>query len=129
MALKMALDSGLTNLVSTGGTETNPILTNTLTTGGTQTVQVWLYNDDSTVYYTGVTITPTGTDSSWFQLSTDNVTYQAAGAALTMPDLGKAGTADTTGHTFYVKVTTPSGQAVANITANSLQAQGSKYAV
>jgi hypothetical protein len=132
MALKIAKNSGLTDIVSAGD-NSNPITTLHSINGTTQTVQLWLFNDDNTKYYTGISIDPidsTGSDeSTWVYLSTDNVTYQAAGAALNMANIGAQGSADTTGKTFYMKVISPSGQTVQNKTDIKLSVAYTEFAV
>lgn len=131
MALKIAKNSGLTDIVSTDGT--NPITTQHSINGEVKTVQLWLFNNDNTKYYTGVNIDPTDTtgsdESTWVQLSLDNVTYQAASAALTFADIGAAGTPDVTGHTFYAKITSPSGQTVQNKTDIKLTVNFTEFAI
>jgi hypothetical protein len=131
MTLKISKNSGLTDIVSTDGT--NPITTPHPITGSSQVVQLWLFNNDATRYYQNINIDPTdvvGTDeSTWIQLSADGVTYLGGSAPLTMANIGASGTGDTTGHTFYAKVTSPSGQTVQNKTDIKLTVNFTEYAV
>jgi hypothetical protein len=125
--LKIAKNSGLTDIVSTGD-NSNPISTQHPITGSSQTMQLWLFNNDATKRYENITIDPTDVvstdESSWVQLSADGSTWQTASAALTMANIS-----DTTGHTFYVKVTSPSGQSVQNKTDIKLTVNYREFAV
>lgn len=129
MALKLYKDSACTQLISSG----SPLTTQHPITGSSVTVQCWIKNDDATKYYTTVAVDPqdtTATDeSTWVQLSSDNVTFQSASAALSLSDFGSAGTADTTARTFYVKVTTPSVADTQNKTDIFLNVTGREFAV
>jgi hypothetical protein len=135
MALKIAKNSALTDIVSTDGT--NPLTTQHPIAGSTVEVQCWLYNDENTRYYTGINIDPTdttGTDeSTWVYLAPDNAgvagTYGAASAPLTMANIGSAGTPDVTGHPFWVKVVTPSVGSVQNKTDIKLTVNFTEFAV
>ena len=131
MTLKISKNSGLTDIVSTDGT--NPITTPHPITGSSQVVQLWLFNNDATKYYTGITIDPTDSvstdESTWVQLSADGVTYLGASAALSMANIGSAGSGDTTGHTFYAKITTPSVGSTQNKTDIKLSVNYTEYAV
>jgi hypothetical protein len=132
MALKIAKNSALNDIVSSGD-NSNPITTLHSVNGTTQTIQLWLFNDDATKYYTGITIDPidsTGSDeSTWVSLSLDGITFQAAGAVLNMPNIGSSGSADTTGKTFYMKVISPSGQTVQNKNDIKLSVTYTEFAV
>jgi hypothetical protein len=134
--LKIAKNSGLTDIVSTGD-NSNPISTQHPITGSSQTMQLWLFDnskDANGVTYTQprrweiVAVDPTDAvstdESTWVQLSADGVTWQAAGTALSMGTIS-----DTIGHTFYVKVTSPSGQSVANKTDIKLTVSYREFAV
>lgn len=106
--LKISKNTGLTDIVSSS----NPITTKHVNTGASVAVREYLYNDDATKKYTGITIDPTDTtgsdESTWVQLAPDVAgvagTYLAAGAALTMADI----TDSNVGKPFWYKVTTPS---------------------
>lgn len=123
MALRISKNSGLTDVVSTGD-NSNPISTQHPITGSTVEQKLYLFNNDATKYYQNVNIDPTDAvstdESTWVQLAPDNAgsagTYGAAGAALTMANIGAAGSGDTTGKPFWVKVISPSGQSVQNKT-------------
>lgn len=132
MALKISKNSGLTDVVSTGD-NTNPISTQHPITGSSQVVQLWLFNNDATKYYQNITIDPTDSvstdESTWVQLSSDGVTYLGASAVLSMANIGASGSGDTTGKTFYAKVTTPSGQPVQNKTDIKLTVSYREFAV
>lgn len=114
MALKLSKNSGLTDLVSTDGS--NPITTSHPLAGSAQTVQLWLFNDDVTKRYEQISIlgedsnTGDGNQSSWIQLSSDGTNFQAAGASLSMANISNANT----GVTFYVRVTSSSVASVQN---------------
>jgi hypothetical protein len=133
--LKIAKNSGLTDIVSTDGT--NPITTQHPITGSTVEQKVYLFNNDATKYYTSVNIDPTDAvstdESTWVFLAPDNAgvagTYGAAGAALTMANVGAAGAGDTTGKPFWVKVVTPSLGATQNKTDIKLTVNFTEFAV
>jgi hypothetical protein len=131
--LKISKNSALTDIVSTDGT--NPIVTQHPIAGSSQVVQLWLFNNDNTKYYTGITIDPTdsnsadGDQSTWIQLSLDNVTYQSASAPLTFSDIGAAGAPDVTGHTFYAKITTPTVATTQNKTDIKLTVNFTEFAI
>lgn len=135
MALKIAKNSGLTDIVSTDGS--NPITTSHTIAGSTVEQKVYLFNNDSTKYYTGINIDPTDAvstdESTWIYLAPDNAgsagTYGAAGAALSMANIGAAGSGDTTGKPFWVKVITPSVGATQNKTDIKLTVNFTEYAV
>lgn len=137
MTLKIAEDSGLTNIVSTDGT--NPITTQHPISGSAVEKQVWLFNDDNTKYYSGITVTPYDTNASGggtiseIQLAPDNAgvagTYGAAGAALSMADIGSSGAPNTTGHPFWYKITTPSVASSQNMTDLALDVAATEFAV
>lgn len=135
MALKISKNSGLTDVVSTDGT--NPITTQHPITGSTVEQKLYLFNNDATKYYQNVNIDPTDAvstdESSWVFLAPDNAgaagTYGAASAALTMANIGAAGSGDTTGKPFWVKVVSPSGQSVQNKTDIKLTVNYREFAV
>lgn len=132
MTLKISKNSGLTDVVSNGD-NTNPITTQHPITGGSQVVQLWLFNNDATKYYQNITIDPTDSvstdESTWIQLSADGVTYNSPSAVLSMANIGSSGSGDTTGKTFYAKVTSPSGQSVSNKTDIKLTISYREFAV
>jgi hypothetical protein len=136
MALKIAKNSGLTDVVSSG-TNANPISTQHPITGSTVEQKLYLFNDDATKYYQNVNIDPTDAvstdESTWVYLAPDNAgaagTYGAAGAALTMANIGAAGSGDTTGKAFWCKVISPSGQSVQNKTDIKLTVNYREFAV
>lgn len=129
MALKLSKNSGLTDVVSSDGSISNPIQTSHPVEGSAQTVQMWIFNDNSSKKYQNVSIQAVdavGTsEANWIQLSLDNVTYQAAGASLTIPDITTANT----GTTFYVKVTTPTVADTINKSDIKLKTSFTEYAV
>jgi hypothetical protein len=163
MALKIAKNSGLTDIVSTGqlpyrkkadgtqvdaipqGSESlyeanpayNPLTTSHPIAGGTQEQKVYLFNDAISKYYTGVNIDPTdivSTDESgWVFLAPDNAgvagTYGAASAPLSMANIGVAGSGDTTGKPFWVKVVSPSVGTTQNKTDIKLTVNFTEFAV
>lgn len=125
MALKLSKNSGLTDIVSGA----NPITTQHPIAGSTQNVTVYLFNDDATKRYESISIDPTdatGTDeSTWIELSADNVTFQAAGAALSVPNISTANS----GTPIYVRVTTPSVGSTQNKTDIKLTTNYTEFAV
>jgi hypothetical protein len=129
MALKLYKDLACTQLISSG----SPLTTQHPIAGSAVTVNAYIKNDDATKYYTTVAIDPqdtTGSDeSSYVQLSSDGVTYQATSAALSLSDFGSAGTPDTAVRTIYVKVTTPSVADTQNKTDIFLNVTGREFAV
>lgn len=134
MALKISKNSALTDIVS----DVNPITTTHPTTGSASAaIPLWLFNDDATKYYTGINIDQTDAvstdESSWVQLAPDNAgaagAFGAGSAALAMANVGAAGSADTTGHPFWYKCTTPSGQTVQNKTDIKLTVGFTEFAV
>ncbi|MDR7001543.1 hypothetical protein [Neobacillus niacini] len=136
MALKISKNSGLTDVVSTGD-NSNPISTQHPITGSTVEQKLYLFNNDATKYYQNVNIDPTDAvstdESTWVFLAPDNAgvagTYGAAGAALTMANIGAAGSGDTTGKPFWMKVVSPSGQSVQNKTDIKLTVNYREFAV
>lgn len=134
--LKISKNSALNDLVS-AGTNLNPITTQHPVTGSTVETKHYLFNDDTTKYYQNITIDPTDStntdESTWVYLALDNAgvpgTYQAAGAALSMANIGAAGSGDTTGKPFWVKVVTPSGQSVQNKSDIKLTVSYREFAV
>lgn len=127
MALKISKNIGLTDVVS----DVNPISTEHPISGSAQTVQLWLFNDNAAKRYETITIYPIdssigdGDQSTWIELSADNVTYQAAGAVLNMANISTANS----GVTFYARITTPSVADSQNRTDIKLQVNGKEYAV
>ena len=136
MALKISKNSGLTDVVSTGD-NSNPISTQHPITGSTVEQKLYLFNNDATKYYQNVNIDPTDAvstdESTWVFLAPDSSgvagTYGAAGAALTMANIGAAGSGDTTGKPFWMKVVSPSGQSVQNKTDIKLTVNYREFAV
>lgn len=136
MALKISKNSGLTDVVSTGD-NSNPISTQHPITGSTVEQKLYLFNNDATKYYQNIAIDPTDAvstdESTWVFLAPDNAgvagTYGAASAALTMANIGAAGSGDTTGKPFWMKVVSPSGQSVQNKTDIKLTVNYREFAV
>jgi hypothetical protein len=136
MALKISKDSVKTDVVSSG-TNANPISTQHPITGSTVEQKLYLFNDDATKYYQNVNIDPTDAvstdESTWVFLAPDNAgsagAYGAAGAALTMANIGASGSGDTTVKAFWMKVTSPSGQSVQNKTDIKLTVNYREFAV
>jgi hypothetical protein len=135
MALKIAKNSGLTDIVSTDGT--NPITTSHPIAGSSVEQKVYLFNNDATKYYTTINIDPTDAvttdESTWVFLAPDNAgvagTYGAASAPLSMANIGVAGSGDTTGKPFWVKVVTPSVGTTQNKTDIKLTVNYTEFAV
>jgi hypothetical protein len=131
MALKISKNSGLTDLVSTDGT--NPLTSQHPLTGSVVETKVWLFNDDATKRYESITIDPTDSvstdESSWITLAPDNAgsagTYLSASAALAMANISTANT----GIPFWVKVTSPFVGAVQNKTDIKLTVNFTEFAV
>lgn len=131
MALKLAKDNALTDIISTDGT--NPLTTEHPIAGSVVEVQVFLFNDEATKRYESITIDPTDAtdtdESTWFQLAPDSAgvagTYLAGGEALTMADISDSNVAKP----FWVKVTTPSVADTQNKTDIKLTVNGTEYAV
>ncbi|WP_026694076.1 hypothetical protein [Peribacillus kribbensis] len=130
MALKLSKNSGLTDIISTDGT--NPLTTQHPTTGSSVATKVFLFNDDATKRYESVSIDPTDSvstdESTWVQLAPDNAgvagTYLPASAALSFGNI-----ADTVGHAFWVKVTTPVVADSQNKSDIKLTVTGTEFAV
>jgi hypothetical protein len=131
MALKIAKNVGLTDIVSTDGT--NPITTQHPIAGSTVEGKYFLFNDNATKRYESITIDPTDSvttdESTWVQLAPDNAgspgTYLAAGAALTMANISDSNV----GKPFWVKVTTPSVADSQNKTDIKLTVTATEFAV
>lgn len=131
MALKISKDVGLTNIVSTDGT--NPLTTQHPIAGSTVDVKVWLFNDSATKRYESITIDPTDSvttdESTWIQLAPDNAgaagTYLGASAALTMANISDSNV----GKPFWVRVTTPSVGTTQNKTDIKLTTNFTEFAV
>jgi hypothetical protein len=129
MALKLAKDAGLTDLVSGA----NPITTVHSTAGGTVEVKVFLFNDDATKTYQTIQIDPMdttgGDESGYIQLAPDNAgsagTYLAASAPLSMSNISSANTPQA----FWVKVTTPTLGSAQNKTDIFLRVTATEFAV
>ncbi|OAS21157.1 hypothetical protein [Paenibacillus oryzisoli] len=129
MALKISKNVGLTDIVS----DANPITTTHPTTGSAQSVQLWLFNDDSTKTYQSITIDPTDAvstdESTWVQLAPDSAgsagTYGSTGAALSMSNITDSNVAKP----FWYKCTSPSGQSVQNKSDIKLTVGYTEYAV
>lgn len=123
--LKLAKNSGLTDVISTDGS--NPLTTQHPIAGSAVETRVFLFNDNGAKRYESITVDPTGTNESWVQLAPDNGgnagTYLAGGAPLSMADVE-----DTAGHPFWVKVTTPTVGDTQNVTTIKLTVQGTEFA-
>lgn len=128
MTLKIAKNSGLTDIVSTGD-NSNAITTQHPITGSAVSGTLYLFNDNATERFENITIDPTDAvstdESSWVQLSADNVTWLAAGEALTMANISDTNV----GKVFYYRVTSPSVGSVQNKTDIKLTVNFRKFAV
>jgi hypothetical protein len=128
MALKIAKNSGLTDIVSSGD-NSNSIVTQHPITGSAQALQLYLFNDNSAERFESVSIDPTDSvdtdESSWVQLSSDGSTWLTAGEALTVADISDNGV----GKPFWVRVTSPSVPDVQNKTDIKLTVSFRKFAV
>jgi hypothetical protein len=128
MALKIAKNSGLTDIVSSG-TGANAVTTQHPITGSAQSVQLYLFNDSSAERFESITIDPTDTtgadESTWVQLSANGSTWLNAGEALTMADIADNGV----GKSFWVRVTSPAVGNVQNKTDIKLTVNYRKFAV
>jgi hypothetical protein len=128
--LKIAKNSGLSDIVSSDGT--NPITTQHPIAGSTVEMKLYLFNDNSAKRYESISIDPTDTtstdESSWIQLAPDNAgsagTYLTGGTSLSMANIS-----DTSGHAFWVKVTTPSVADSQNKSDIKLKVSGTEFAV
>lgn len=127
MALKIAKNAGLSDIVSNDGT--NPITTQHPISGSVVTQQLYLFNDSAAERFENVNIDPTDAvstdESTWVQLSADGVTYLAAGAALTFANISD----NNVGKSFFMKVTSPSVGTVQNKTDIKLTVNYRKFAV
>lgn len=129
MAIKISKNLGLTDIV----TDSNPITTEHPITGSSVEVKLFLFNDNATKKYEGITIQPTDivstNEASWIQLAPDNSgvagTYLAGAAALTMANISDSNVAKP----FWVKVTTPSVADSQNKTDIKLTTSWKEYAV
>jgi hypothetical protein len=128
MALKIAKNSGLTDIVSSGD-NSNSIVTQHPITGSAQALQLYLFNDNSAERFESITIDPTDSvntdESSWVQLSSDGSTWLTAGEALTVADIADNGV----GKPFWVRVTSPAVADVQNKTDIKLTVNFRKFAV
>ncbi|PLR93180.1 hypothetical protein [Bacillus sp. T33-2] len=128
--LRIAKNAALTDIVSTDGS--NPINTQHPIAGSSVEQRVFLFNDDEAKRYESVSVDPTdstgGDESAWMQLAPDNAgsagAYGDSGAALNMGNI-----ADTTGHPFWVRVTTPAVADSQNKTDIKLTVTGTEFAV
>lgn len=131
MALKISKNAGLTDIVSTDGT--NPITTNHPSTGSVVETKLFLFNDSAAFRYEAITIDPTDAvstdESTWVQLAPDNAgvagTYLSAGAALSMANISDSAV----GKPFWMKVTTPSLGSAQNKTDIKLTVAFNEFAV
>lgn len=121
--LKIAKDSGLTDVVSEDGS--NPITSSHPIAGSVETIQVYLFNDDATKRYESITVDATDStdtdESSWVELSLDGSTYSAT--------INPADISDTSSHLVYVRITTPSVTDTQNKTDINLSVTGTEFAV
>jgi hypothetical protein len=128
MALKIAKNSGLTDIVSSGD-NSNSITTQHPITGSAQSLQLYLFNDNSAERFESISIDPTDSvdtdESSWVQLSSDGTTWLTAGEALSMADIADSNV----GKSFWVRVTSPSVADVQNKTDIKLTVSYRKFAV
>lgn len=133
MALRIAKDAGLTNVVSIDGAQTNPITSQHPIAGSTVEQKLFLFNNDSTKRYEGITIDPTDAtapdDSGMIYLAPDNAgvagTYLAASAALTMANVSDSNA----GKAFWVKVVAPAVATTQNKTDIKLTINFTEFAV
>lgn len=131
MALKISKNVGLTDVVSTDGT--NPISTQHPITGSAQEMKLYLFNDNAAERFENVNIDPTdivNTDeSTWVQLAPDNAgaagAYSESGVALTMANISDSNV----GKPFWVKVTSPVVGSVQNKTDIKLTVNFRKFTV
>jgi hypothetical protein len=129
MAIKLAKDAGLTDLVS----GVNPITTVHATSGGTVEVKLYLFNDDATKTYQSIQVDPMdttgGDESSYIQLAPDNAgvagTYLAASAPLSVSDI----TTVNSPRIFWAKITTPTLGSAQNKTDIFLRVTATEFAV
>lgn len=121
--LKLAKNVGLTDIISEDGS--NPITTQHPIEGSAETVQVYLFNDNASKRYENVTIAAkdnTGSDESdWLQFSTDGDTFAN--------ELSMGNIEDTNGHSFYVRVTTPTLDDTQNKDDIKINITGTEFAV
>lgn len=131
MALQISTDKN--NLVTTKISSSNPITTQHPISGSAQSLELYLWNDDATKKYSGITVDPvdtTGSDeSTWVALAPDNSgvagTYLAGSAPLSMADINDSSVA----HPFWYKCTTPTLTDSQNKTDISLSVSFTEYAV
>jgi hypothetical protein len=129
MALKLAKDAGLTDLVSGA----NPLSTTHSTTGGSVEVKVYLFNDDATKTYQTIQVDPMdttgGDESSYIQLAPDNAgsagVYLSASAPLSLSNINNANIPVA----FWVKVTTPALGSAQNKTDIFLRVTATEFVV
>lgn len=129
MALKIAKDAALTNVVSGA----NPITTEHPTTGSSVEQKLYLFNDNAAKKYTNIQIDPvdiSGSDeSNYIQLAPDNAgsagTYLSGSAILSMADINDSNV----GKPFWMKVTTPAVADSQNKTDLQLNVTAKEYAV
>lgn len=128
MALKIAKNVGLTDIVSTGD-GSNPITTQHPITGSSVTQQLWLFNDKADERFENITIDPTDSvstdESTLVQMSADGTTWLAASAPLSMANISDNGV----GKSFWVRVTSPAVGSVQNKTDIKLTVNFRKFAV
>jgi hypothetical protein len=128
MALKIAKNSGLTDIASSGD-NSNSIVTQHPITGSAQALQLYLFNDNAAERFESITIDPTDTtgsdESTWVQLSTNGSTWLTAGEALSVADIADNGV----GKPFWVRVTSPAVADVQNKTDIKLTVNFRKFAV
>jgi hypothetical protein len=128
MALKIAKNSGLTDIVSSGD-NSNSIVTQHPITGSAQALQLYLFNDNSAERFESISIDPTDSvdtdESSWVEMSADGTTWLTAGEALSVADISDNGV----GKSFWVRVTSPSVADVQNKTDIKLTVNYRKFAV
>lgn len=131
MALKISKNSGLTDIVSTDGS--NPITTQHPISGSTVEMKLYLFNDSATERFENITIDPTDAtstdESTWVYLAPDNAgvagTYGAESASLSMANISDSNI----GKAFWMKVTTPTVADVQNKTDIKLTINYRKFAV
>lgn len=127
--IKISKDAALTDIIS----DANPITTEHPISGSAVEVQLWLFNDDSTKRYTGISIAPTDDlipdDTDWVQLAPDNNgspgEYLAGGASLSMADIADSDI----GKAFWARITTPELPDTINKSDIKLTVEAREYAV
>lgn len=120
--LKIAKNSSLTDIISEDGS--NPLTTQHPIAGSAVETRVFLFNDNATKRYEGVTVKPTGPDNTWITVAPDNSgTAGSYSNSLNFNDID-----NTSGHAFWVRVNTPSVADTQNKTDIKLTVEGTEFA-